>query len=63
MRTVWRVYLLLLFLSIPWYLPSSVAQQVVWGFPLWACVALACYVVAAFFSLYAIEVAWREDED
>jgi len=40
--------------SIPWYRPSGAQPEILWGFPDWVAVALACYVAAALLN----SVAW-----
>ncbi len=56
----WLVYIGLFAFSIPWYLPSRLAMQLVLGLPFWLISCVAAIVCMAIFTLWMIHRYWRE---
>lgn len=54
--------LVLIVLSIPWYLPSGQVGTVVAGFPLWIWTALGCSLGIAILTAFAILRSWKDDD-
>lgn len=53
--------LLLVTLSIPWYLPAEIVGDVVGGLPLWTWIALACSVAVAALTAWVGLAHWDDD--
>lgn len=48
----------LLVLSVPWYFPAGSGTPLVFGFPLWGFVSLACYAAIAFLVVWRLPRLW-----
>ena len=57
---VWLIYLLLFSLSIPWYLPSKVAVDLVFGLPLWLVTCIMVIVIMALFTIWIANKYWKD---
>ena len=55
------VYVLLVGLGIPWYMPAELTTMI-FGFPLWACISLFTVVIAAVFTAWLYLVEFTDDE-
>ena len=60
----WYIPLLLVLiaLSIPWYLPEGHVGSVIAGFPLWIWIALGCSLGIAILTACAILRSWKDDD-
>ncbi len=54
---------LILALSVPWYLPSSVGGRLVGGLPVWTWITVACALMLAMVTAYASLRLWRDGGD
>lgn len=57
----WVAYVVLLVLSVPWYFPAGSGRPIVFGFPLWCFVSLACYVLVAALTVWRMDALWTDD--
>ena len=55
------VYLLLIALGIPWYLPRDIAT-LVFGFPLWAFISLLVVFISALFTAWLYLFVFTDDD-
>jgi len=53
----------ILILSVPWYLPPAVGDRLVGGLPLWTWITVACAVGLAVVTAWASLGLWRNDAD
>jgi hypothetical protein len=53
--------LVLLALSIPWYVPTELVARVVGGLPLWTWIALACSMAVAGITAWVGIAHWDDD--
>lgn len=61
-RATWTAYVVLLALSIPWYFPQGTGEPLVFGFPIWCLVSLACYTAAALLTVLRLDAVWQAQE-
>ena len=57
----WVVYVALFALSIPWYLPESLAMKTVLGLPAWLVSCIGAVFGMACFTVWIISRYWQED--
>ena len=55
------VYILLVSLGIPWYLPPDLTT-LLFGFPLWACISLVVAFIIALFTAWLYLAEFTDDE-
>ena len=55
------VYLLLIALGIPWYLPAGLTT-LVFGFPLWAVISLLVVFIGALFTAWLYLFVFTDDD-
>ncbi len=60
---IWSVYLVLFALSVPWYLPSTTAPALWFGFPYWVLISLAAIGAIACYTAWIIHRYWPTGED
>ena len=53
--------LLLMVISVPWYLPSGFVGRLYGGLPVWIWIALACSVLLAAITSFVALRSWRDD--
>ena len=57
------VYVLLIFIGIPWYWPED-TNYIVMGFPLWVLISIFVSIGASFFTAFILlRYAWVNDTD
>ena len=57
------VYVLLIFIGIPWYWPDN-TNYIVMGFPLWALISIFVSIFTSFFTAFILlHYAWDKDKD
>lgn len=56
----WMVYLALFALSIPWYLPESIAMRTALGLPVWLVGCIGAVLGMACFTVWVISRYWQD---
>ncbi len=59
---LWVVFVVLLLLCVPWYLPQTATHPVIMGFPLWAFLAGLATVAMAGFLSWTLSTQWDIEE-
>ncbi len=54
---------LILAVSVPWYLPASVGGRLLGGLPVWTWITIACGLVLAVITSFASLRLWRDGAD
>jgi len=55
---IWIVLVVLVLLSVPWYLPVGTYKPIVWGFPYWAFISLVLTIAIAGFVTWIVNREW-----
>ena len=55
--------LVLMVISVPWYLPSGFVGRLYGGLPVWIWIALVCSVLLAAITSFVALRSWRDDEE
>ncbi len=53
----------ILIVSVPWYLPSSVGDRLALGLPIWTWVTIVCGLALAVVTAFASLRLWRDGSD
>ena len=57
------IVLVLMVISVPWYLPPGFVGRLYGGLPVWIWIALVCSVVLAAITSFVALRSWRDDDD
>ena len=57
------VVVVILILSVPWYLPPEVGDRLVGGLPLWTWITVACSAALATLTAWASLRLWRNETE
>ena len=61
---VWAVFLVLLALCVPWYVPAGgMIKPIYWAFPLWGWLMVGAYVLLGVFGCFVYLKLWPQDPD
>ena len=55
--------ILLMVLSVPWYLPAGFRGDLLWGLPSWIWVSIFCATLIAGLTSYVALRSWQDDDE
>ncbi|MEW6244949.1 MAG: hypothetical protein AB1497_11990 [Bacillota bacterium] len=59
---IWVGLIVIILLTVPWYLPASATRPVILGFPLWAALSGFFTIVLSAFLTWVLSAQWDIEE-
>lgn len=56
------IFLCIVALTVPWYLPQGSYEPIIFGFPYWALISIFMSIVLAVFMSWVIKTQWKEED-